>query len=348
MKEGKEFKEKLDQMVKTGELISQIHPSLDLTIYNYSKETQFLRNWNEITLMCRGLVVNFAGEIVARTFPKFFNDTELLEEDIPAGLPFEVYEKMDGFLGILFFYEGAWRIASRGSFNSIYSNKASEILLPKMEEANIDPNYTYLFEIIHPDMPIVINYHGRKDAVLLAAIETKTGKELEWSDLERTGFSLPTKYDYLDYKGIKALNWENNEGFIIRFANSFRMKIKFENYIRLYSVIIGINTVKIWELLKEDKKHLISNLPDETWEWCDKIAEELERAYKEKEEEIKIKFESIHFEGITRSEFAKEALLHKDCRHVLFTFFDNQEERTKGYIWDMVKPKRVQFGYENG
>jgi RNA ligase len=124
------------------------------------------------------------------------------------------------------------------------------------------------------------------------------------------------------------------------------MKIKFENYIRLHSILIRIDTVKIWELLKHGQKDSILNLPDETWDWCNKTVDELEKAYKEKEEELKKKFEKIHFEGITRSEFAKEALLNKDCRHVLFTFFDNHEGRKKEYIWDMVKPKRIEFNYK--
>ena len=98
-------------------LISQKHPMFDLWILNYSKTTQYGRLWDEITLSCRGLVVNGAGTIVAHPFRKFFNKEEheafvnsegILDENgdvayldsnivgtIP-NLPFEVFEKMDG------------------------------------------------------------------------------------------------------------------------------------------------------------------------------------------------------------------------------------------------------------
>jgi RNA ligase len=60
--------------------------------------------WDDITLNCRGLVLDTEGNVIAKPFPKFFNYEELKPEDIPNE-NFEVYEKMDGSLGILFYYE---------------------------------------------------------------------------------------------------------------------------------------------------------------------------------------------------------------------------------------------------
>ena len=63
-------KDKLDKLVEEGWLISQVHPSLDLTIYNYSQKTQYDKMWNEETLSCRGLVLDSKGNVVARPFKK--------------------------------------------------------------------------------------------------------------------------------------------------------------------------------------------------------------------------------------------------------------------------------------
>ena len=87
------YKEKLDALVEEGWLISQVHPTLDLTIYNYSPKTQYERYWTEDTLAVRGLVLDSKGNIVARPFGKFFNAEEVKPADIPSG-PFEVYEKI--------------------------------------------------------------------------------------------------------------------------------------------------------------------------------------------------------------------------------------------------------------
>ena len=94
----------LEKYHQDGLLHKQTHPTKDLTIWNYSPKVQYERLWDEITIMCRGLVTNSKGEIVARPFKKFFNYEEHKPEDIPNE-HYEVFEKMDGSLGILFYYE---------------------------------------------------------------------------------------------------------------------------------------------------------------------------------------------------------------------------------------------------
>ena len=50
-------------------------------------------------------------------FNKFFNMEEHQPEEIPNET-FEVFEKLDGSLGILFWYQGQWILATKGSFTS--------------------------------------------------------------------------------------------------------------------------------------------------------------------------------------------------------------------------------------
>lgn len=94
----------LEKYHKDGLLHKQTHPTLDLTIWNYSPKVQYEKLWDDITMQCRGLVTNSKGDIVARPFKKFFNYEEHKPEDIPNE-DFVVYEKLDGSLGILFYYE---------------------------------------------------------------------------------------------------------------------------------------------------------------------------------------------------------------------------------------------------
>jgi len=94
----------LSKYIDEGLIIKQVHPTLPLSIYNYSRECQYDGKWDDITLNCRGLVLDNKGNVIAKPFPKFFNYEELKQGDIPNE-NFEVYEKMDGSLGILFYYE---------------------------------------------------------------------------------------------------------------------------------------------------------------------------------------------------------------------------------------------------
>ena len=95
--------EKLNNYYEDGLLYKQVHPSLPLTIWNYTETVQFEGKWDEITLMCRGLVTDDKGNIIARPFKKFFS---IEEGKYTPTENFEVFEKMDGSLGILFNYEG--------------------------------------------------------------------------------------------------------------------------------------------------------------------------------------------------------------------------------------------------
>ena len=118
----------LNQYVDKGWVVKQDHPTLPLSIYNYSRGVQYEKLWDPITLNCRGLVLDADGNIVAKAFPKFFNYEELTEASIPKQT-FEVFEKMDGSLGICFHYNGEWHMATRGSFTSEQAIRGKEMLL---------------------------------------------------------------------------------------------------------------------------------------------------------------------------------------------------------------------------
>jgi RNA ligase len=75
--------ERLNKYYEDGLLYKQVHPTLPLTIWNYSESVQYEKKWDEITLSCRGLVTDNDGNVVARPFSKFFNYEELTPEQIP-------------------------------------------------------------------------------------------------------------------------------------------------------------------------------------------------------------------------------------------------------------------------
>lgn len=52
----------------------QAHPeNPDVRIFNYTQTCQFDKKWDEVTMQCRGLIMNIkTGEILARPFPNFF------------------------------------------------------------------------------------------------------------------------------------------------------------------------------------------------------------------------------------------------------------------------------------
>ncbi len=59
----------LDKYVEEGWLIRQSHPTLPLSIYNYSQSTQYEKHWDEVTLSC--IVVITYVEYVYIMFNRF-------------------------------------------------------------------------------------------------------------------------------------------------------------------------------------------------------------------------------------------------------------------------------------
>ena len=127
----------LADYISKGLVIKQNHPTLPLAIYNYSRECQYNGMWDDITLNCRGLVLDTEGNVVAKPFPKFFNYEEHKPEDIPNEY-FEVYEKMDGSLGIFFYYEE--ELSDERRYN-IWFNNNYETGMERFFDPNNLPNF---------------------------------------------------------------------------------------------------------------------------------------------------------------------------------------------------------------
>ena len=264
----------LTDYIERGLVIKQVHPTLPLSIYNYSRSCQYGGQWDDITLNCRGLVLDNEGNVIAKPFPKFFNYEEHTTDEIPNEY-FDVYEKMDGSLGICFHYEGEWHMATRGSFTSEQAIKGNE-LLGKYNFQKLHTDYTYLFEIIYKENRIVCDYDF-EDVVLLGIINTKTGSEINLhSDTEdiriqnivkNIGFNVVMRYNTFG-EGFDVLKREisnSKEGYVIRFKNGMRMKIKGDEYVRLHRILTNFSTTDIWELLMTNGNmdEFLERVPDE-------------------------------------------------------------------------------------
>ena len=268
-------------------MYKQVHPTLPLTIWNYSEKVQYDSLWNDITLQTRGLVTDDKGNIVARPFKKFFNDSEKKHTPTPD---FDVYDKLDGSLGILFHYEGEWVLATRGSFTSDQSVKGFE-MLQKYDYQKLHKDYTYLFEIIFKENRIVVQY-PYEDLILLGMIHTKTGYEVdlygEGNDvrlknlINNLKFKVVKKYDGInDYSILKGKIKDDEEGFVVKFSNGDRIKIKGEEYLRLHKIMTNVSTTAVWEMLSEgrDVLEIIKDVPDEFYNKVKSYVRDLKYTY---------------------------------------------------------------------
>ena len=329
--------ELLKEMIEKGYVMAQKHPLHNLWIYNYSQFAQYEGLWNDVTMMCRGLILDENYNIVARPFKKFFNIEEHSPNDIP-NLPFEAFMKLDGSLGILYFYDGKPYIASRGSFNSEQSNFATKLLYEKYSHSfnKLSNKRTYLFEIIYPENRIVVDYKGLEDIILLAIIDNESGNDIDFPHLDNyLGFKTVKKYDGIkDISKIRELGNDNEEGFVVKFSNNFRVKIKLAEYLRLHRLITQISNVDIWEHLRNGNSmsEILDRVPDEFFEWVKKIECDLTNQYNEIVEECNKNFKLFS----SRKETAEYFKTQK-YPAVLFNMMDGK--KYNDIIWKNIRPK---------
>ncbi len=332
--------EKIDQLIEEGYITKRPHSSNELFIYNYTAKAQYDRLWTPETMQCRGLILDSDGAIASRPLPKFFNLQEH-KESLPAE-PFNVYEKLDGSLGILYWYKDQPYIASRGSFNSDQAIKANQILNALYSEAipSLDKSLTYLFEIIYPSNRIVVDYGAYEALVLLAVIETESGIEHPIESFTHLGFPLAKKFDGLkDLEAIANLNGQNQEGFVIRFESGLRLKFKFAEYVKLHRVLTQVTSKVIWEMLRDKTpfEDILERVPDEFYNWVKETKAGLIAQYQQIEDTAKANFERIVavVDRSDRKEMAKHILT---CQNhtILFSLLDGKDY--SDYIWRTIKP----------
>ena len=335
----------LDDYSKRGLLFKQVHRTLPLSIWNYTPEVQYGGLWDEITLACRGLVTDNKGTVVAKPFPKFFNIEE--GKHTPTS-DFEVFDKMDGSLGIMFKYNGEMICATRGSFTSDQSKWMKEFAQKHNYQDIIVDGFTYLFEIIYPENRIVVDYNGEERLVLLGIINTETSEEVPYNELFE-GFDVVKKYDGVrDYSELKDKVEHNSEGFVVRFSNGDRMKIKGEEYLRLHKIMTNISTTGVWEHLSTggDINELLKDVPDEFYKKVNEYSNLLKYGHYQVSEQCGKAHDYFRYGKYgdrevepTKKEFAQHVLQygHPPYRAVMFAMWDGKPYDK--LIWNIIKPE---------
>lgn len=264
------------------------HRTSRLLIWNYTPKAQFERLWTREVLMSRGLITRPDGQIVARPFLKFFNFEEH-HGPLPDG-PYEVWEKLDGSLGILYRDDqGQLQMATRGSFHSDQAQRASEMLGNPEFATHLNglaEDFTHLFEIIYPGNRIVVDYGRRERLVYLGAVNTERGWDVPpdvstWPDVPEFFSTLPSMESPLNLKLLEA---PNKEGFVLRFTGTgLRLKLKFDEYVRLHRAVTDLTTRTIWGLIRyqgdESVQKAMENTPDEYYAWARMVTDTLNGWY---------------------------------------------------------------------
>ena len=355
----------LNDYYERGLIAKQTHPTLPLTIWNYTEKVQYENLWNEVTLKCRGLITdNNTGKAIVEPFKKFFNYEELAADRISGSkIPSKgdyvyVQEKMDGSLGILFWYGDQWIMATRGSFTSDQAIKGLEIVKNNYFLDVFLREYVYLVEIIYPENRIVVDYRKEKVTFLSVVLNRKhegwnptDDSELHWTTANSIFKCIGLKkkdivkteqhFNFSDelYQSLKSKNEKNKEGYVLRYQpGNFRMKIKFEDYVRLHKIMTNLSTLAVWEVLSngQNMDSILKDVPDEFYQKIREYEDKLHCEFRRLKSEYEDHFESIRRLG-TRKLFAQFLNVGFMYPKILFAMYDGKS--VDEMIWKIIKPE---------
>ena len=325
------------------------HNTLPLRIVNYTPKAQYEQAWTPSLLPCRGLVFDAEWNLVARPLPKFFNYEEHGEGTVAGPLPegpFTVTEKYDGSLGIIFRWHEHLVLSTRGSFHSEQAARGMQMLarLSGVEKSLIGHGHTHLVEIIYPQNRIVVSYGHDERLQYLTSIETATGSEAP--HVVATVFGgTPKEYPgNAPFEVMKRQHRANSEGYVLRYANGQRVKIKFDEYVRLHALVTGLDTVRIWEVLRagEDPLAALAEIPDELYGWASIQVNELRAQHVQMNIGAQRRLNDIREQvgwNASRKELA--ALILRDPQpHLLFLVLDGNDSKLSDAIWKEITPER--------
>lgn len=356
------------QLLAEGRVTQNEHPSGKLLILNYTDSHVATRDWCPTSKTCRGLITDMNYNIVSRSFDKCFNvfQDDLIPE-IPTNQDYQLSRKMDGCLGVGYMLDGKFRLSSRGSFTSEAANIANRILddkYPRIFDNNIPDHLTYIFEIIHPDIRILVDYGNTEDIVLIGVRDKETGEYIELpSDFPTpvTEFSWYRHDEHPFHKmseKILSNGTSEEEGYVVRFENGTIVKLKYREYLEVSKYMDTFSGRRIWKY--------VSNLHDENdTAYLDRGRYEASKAnipnywrdvIEDREDDLRSKFRDtldalylddyrrtyassyVEFQQLDRSDLVEafQSRYPKRWRHMLY-LWDGKTDVVEEKVWKGLK-----------
>jgi hypothetical protein len=316
-------------------------------LYNLKYGSIMADKADPIVCACRGAVVSeWRGKfrLVAYAFDRFFNAGESQAAEIDWSSA-NVYEKYDGSLIKLFFWDGMWVVSTSGSVggagNVGSSGKSFEELFwetfdyCEYRKSDLDSDNCYVFELCAPENRIVVNYSEPQLRLLAVRNRRDNFAELPLCDFAES-FDVAESFEFGADELVARVNERGveHEGFIVCDSNGNRIKVKSDVYVQLHRVR-GNGEPDFSELfLNDDLDEFLLHFP----EYSDKF-----NALRERLSEIGFFVEGFVnlYSGYSQKEFAGIVLEnHPNVSGAMFGIRAGKFANFAEYV-AQIKPKQL-------
>lgn len=184
----------LNRLVKERKIRRKWHKTYKhLAIYKYKGGFDFFHHEDaRFVKWCRGLVYDHKEDrVVACPMPKFHNHFEYPESELKEILSsgnYYVTKKVDGSCVLAWYYMGEWYFSTLFGINSNQAQKARSLLerIGSLDDF-LNPERTYIFEVVYPQNRIVLNYGSEESLTYITEFDPRTGHELWNKDFKVSG-----------------------------------------------------------------------------------------------------------------------------------------------------------------
>lgn len=202
----------LEKLKETYGIKYNFHKSLPLVILNYDQIDS--PKSHPLVVECRGLVLEKdTWKVISYPFRRFFNDREVLEETKNFNYNNAIaFEKIDGSLISVFYYNNQWLFATRSLIENeskpTFSEYTFKELFNKITEQYpgffkiLSKEFTYVFEMTSPENKVITPY---------------TDRALHLLTMRHADVHIECKHEYVKWIA-KMLG--------VKFPNSFKIKLK--------------------------------------------------------------------------------------------------------------------------
>lgn len=356
----------------------------EYTIACYSKSCFFGKDtWDEKTKTHRGQLY-FKNYKVNKPFDKIFNVGEVpeTEEELIYNRmktePFDIYDKANGHLFIVsMFYDEFFNrrvvYSTKGSLpnenNDLLNDdiKLFELLVPNINFMFPEyENVTLMFEAIvehdqHSMYDNQVELYGDENTFVLLGVNTRLEENEEWVDESYkilTRFSndlnLPIvkKHTHIPGKPSTWKEHKDTEGYVIKFINGDRVKIKTTEYWQ-NRFKKDLSPSKILNVFKKGgKDRIFLKLPEEVaqnvydviicgyWGWLDEKYLREPKLYMMNRVEPLNEFDIIWVFKESNFNNIQKSWIMCENNHTKMNIEDSRELK-KEFVFDMLKTKKI-------
>jgi hypothetical protein len=254
----------------------------NLVQFKYSQIASIMSE--PLVQQARGIILDEDNgwAVVARPFDKFFNYGEPNAAEVDWSTA-RVQEKLDGSLMILYFYDGAWHVASSGTPDAAGDVNGSEETFADLfwrvwEEKGYlpprDTSFTYCFELMTKHNRVVVQ-HPENRLVLIGMRHTEHGYEervdYEWASCAgappRSGWERVKYFRLQSIADVEqtfaVMDPLKQEGYVVVDADFKRLKVKHPGYVAIHHMKDGFGPKRALDIIRTgEKTELLAHFPE--------------------------------------------------------------------------------------